>query len=111
MQFSQDLDPDTKRRIESGERLSAILRQKNGAPMSFAEQTVSIYSAVNGYLARVEVARVPEFEQKFLAFLESNAPVIVESILRARDLASQTEEELKTQLKKFEETHPDLYMH
>jgi F0F1-type ATP synthase alpha subunit len=59
----------------------------------------------------VEVARVPEFEQKFLAFLESNAPVIVESILRARDLASQTEEELKTQLKKFEETHPDLYMH
>jgi F-type H+-transporting ATPase subunit alpha len=109
MQFSQDLDPDTKRRIDSGERLSAILRQKNGAPMSFATQAVSIYAAVNGYLAKVAVARVPEFEQKFLDFLASSAPEVIDSILRAKDIVSQTEEELKTQLKKFEETHPDLY--
>ena len=28
---------------------------------------------------------------------------------RAKDIAPQTEEELKVQLKKFEETHPDLF--
>jgi F0F1-type ATP synthase alpha subunit len=70
---------------------------------------VSIYAAVNGYLAKVAVARVPEFEQKFLDFLASSAPEVIDSILRAKDIVSQTEEELKTQLKKFEETHPDLY--
>jgi F-type H+-transporting ATPase subunit alpha len=109
MQFSQDLDADTKRRIEFGERLSAVLRQKNGAPMSFAQQAVVIYAAVHGYLARVAVARAGEYEQKLLAFLEAEAPAVFESIMRSRDLAAQTEEELKVQLKKFEDTHPDLY--
>jgi F-type H+-transporting ATPase subunit alpha len=109
MQFSQDLDPDTKKRIDFGERLSAILRQKNGAPMNFAVQAVAIYAAVNGYLAKVAVGRVPEFEQKFLSFLEAEGAAVIESIQRSRELAAQTEEELKAQLKKFEETHPDLY--
>ncbi len=110
MQFSQDLDPDTKKRIDSGERLSAILRQKNAAPMDFAHQAVAIYAAVQGYLAKVAVVGVPAWEQKFLSFLEAEAPAVYESILRSGTLAEQTEEELKLQLKKFEETHPDLYI-
>jgi len=109
MQFAQDLDPDTKKRIDRGQRMMAILKQKNGAPMAFERAAVVIYAAVNGYLERVPVAKVGEFEEKFLTFLDSSAPTILESIARARDLAAQTEEELKTQLKKFEETHPALY--
>ncbi|MDB5224685.1 MAG: synthase subunit alpha, partial [Candidatus Adlerbacteria bacterium] len=108
MQFSQDLDPDTKRRIEFGQRLTAILKQKNNQPLSLAAQVVSIYAAVNGYLANVSVDRVPEFEEKLITYLETNAPAILESIMRARDLASQTEEELKAQITKFIDQHPDL---
>jgi F-type H+-transporting ATPase subunit alpha len=51
MQFSQDLDADTKRSIEAGQRLTAVLRQKNSEPMPFEQQAVSIYAAVNGHLA------------------------------------------------------------
>src|SRR4029077_18906519 len=53
MQFSQDLDPDTKRRIDAGERLTTILRKKKGEPMPFEQQAVVIYAAVNGYLSDV----------------------------------------------------------
>ena len=109
MQFAQDLDPDTKRRIDRGQRMMTILKQKNAAPMPFERQAVVIYAAVNGYLEKVPVARVGEFEEKFLAFLESSAKEVFESIAKAKDIASQTEEELKLQLKKFEETHPDLF--
>jgi F-type H+-transporting ATPase subunit alpha len=109
MQFSQDLDADTKKRIDSGERMMAILKQKNGKPMPFQEQSIIIFAAINGYLARVSVARVPEYEEKLLAFLAAEAPAILESIERARDLATQTVEELKVQLQRFEETHPDLF--
>jgi F-type H+-transporting ATPase subunit alpha len=109
MQFSQDLDADTKKRIDSGQRLSAILRQKNGAPMNFALQAIVIYAAVNGYLSQVEVSRVGEFEEKFLNFMQSNGKAVIESIERSRELALQTEEELKTQLEKFKETHPALF--
>ncbi|HEV8666260.1 MAG TPA: F0F1 ATP synthase subunit alpha, partial [Candidatus Paceibacterota bacterium] len=109
MQFSQDLDADTKKRIDTGQRMMATLLQKNGEPLPFQQQAVVIYAAVNGYLAEVPVAKVPEFEQKFVAFLQSEDAVILKSIEKARDIVSQTEEELKVQLGKFKETHPDLF--
>ncbi|MEI6864286.1 MAG: F0F1 ATP synthase subunit alpha [Candidatus Adlerbacteria bacterium] len=110
MQFSQDLDADTKKRIDSGQRLMQVLRQKNAAPLPFERQSVIIYAAVNGYLAKVPVTRVPEFEEKLFAFLDANRPEILDSIKRAREMASQTEEELKTQLEKFQDTHTDLFV-
>lgn len=109
MQFAQDLDADTKKRIDQGARLMQILRQKNGQPLAFERQAVIIYAAVNGYLARVAVGRVQEYEQKLMQYLEANASAVLESIARAKDMVAQTEAELKTQLQKFEETHPALF--
>lgn len=105
MQFSQDLDPVTKKQIEAGARMMATLRQKNSTPMPFQRQSVVIYAAIHGYLEKVPTEKVPEFEEKFLAFLDSEAPQVLESIARARDIVSQTEEELKVQLQKFTEIH------
>ena len=105
MQFAQDLDADTKKRIDAGSRLMAVLRQKNGQPLPFEQQAIIIYSAVNGYLAKVPVERVPEYEEKLLDFLSAQAPEVAQSIARARDIAPQTEAELKLQLEKFAQTH------
>ncbi len=109
MQFAQDLDADTKRRIDSGQRMMAILKQKNGQPMAFERQAVAIYAAINGHLDKVAVDRVPEWEAKFLAFLDASGKPVLESIERARDIAQQTEEELKDKLAEFAQTHPDLF--
>jgi F-type H+-transporting ATPase subunit alpha len=109
MQFSQDLDPETKRQIEGGQRMMATLKQKNGAPIAFERQAVVIYAAIHGHLQKVPVERVPEFEEKLLAFLDAQEPAILKSIRESRDIAVQTEEELIAALKKFEETHPDLF--
>ncbi len=105
MQFASDLDADTKKRIDAGQRMMATLRQKNGQPMAFERQAVAIYASVNGYLASVPVDKVPEFEEKFLAHLDAERPEVLSSIAKARDMVNQTEEELKTQLTKFIETH------
>jgi F-type H+-transporting ATPase subunit alpha len=109
MQFSQDLDADTKKRIDSGERMMAILRQKNGKPLGFEEQAVSIYSVVNGYVAKVAVARVPEYEAKLITFLNANNKKLLPGIREAKEITEALESELKEALKTFEETHPDLF--
>lgn len=109
MQFSQDLDPDTKRRIDAGQRMMAILRQKNGAPLAFERQSVIIYSAVNGYLSKVAVARVQEFEEKFLTFLDAQYKDLLPEIAKSREMSEASESTLKEALKEFEETHPDLF--
>jgi F-type H+-transporting ATPase subunit alpha len=109
MQFSQDLDPETKKRIDAGQRLSAILRQKNGRPMGFESQTAIIYAAINGYLEKVPLSKVGEFEEKLLAFLQAEYGVVLKSIESSKNLVDQTEAHLKEALGKFEETHPDLF--
>ena len=81
------------------------MTQKNGQPLPFERQAVIIYTAVNGYLGGVPVERVPEFEQKLLEYLEAQAPAVFDSIARAKDIAAQTEAELKLQLAKFIEIH------
>ena len=105
MQFAQDLDADTKARIESGARMMAILRQKNGEPMAFERQEIIIFAAVNCYLAKVPLERVGEFEENFLNFMEANRPEVIDSIRRAKDIVSQTDAELKQQLETFLKTH------
>ena len=109
MQFSQDLDADTKKRIDFGNRLTAVLRQKNGAPLHFAEQAVVLYAATNGWLADVAVSRVGEFEEKFLAYLEREAVGLLPIIAKTKDLTSELEEKLKDALQGFKDTHADLF--
>ncbi len=108
MQFAQDLDPETKKGIDSGQRLTAVLRQKNSAPMGFESQAVAIYAAVNGYLAGVAIERVPEFEEKLLAFLDANAKDILPGIREAKEITEVLEVKLKEALITFAQTHPDL---
>ncbi len=110
MQFAQDLDPDTKRRIEGGQRLMATLKQKNGAPIAFERQSVIIYSAVNGYLAKVAVERVPEFEEKFLDFIDAEYKDLLPTIASSREMSEASENTLKEALKKFEEVQRDLFV-
>lgn len=109
MQFAQDLDADTKKRIDQGQRLSMTLRQRNGRPMSFAQQAVSIYAAVNGYLSKVPVEKVSLFEEKFLNYLDREAPMVVSGIREAKDITPETETALKSALASFESSHPDLF--
>ena len=108
MQFASDLDADTKKRIDAGQRMMATLKQKNGSPLPFERQAVTIYAAVNGYLTGVSVERVPEFEEKFLAFLDAEEPKLLPAIASSREISKESEESLKDALKKFQETHPDL---
>jgi F-type H+-transporting ATPase subunit alpha len=109
MQFASDLDEETKKRIDSGQRMVATLTQKNGAPIPFEHQVVMIYAATNGYLERVAVSRVPEYEEKLLQFVEAENGAIYKNIRESRDLADTTIEELRSVLGRFEETHPNLF--
>lgn len=110
MQFSQDLDAETKKRIDTGQRMMATLRQKNASPLPFQNQSVVIYSAVNGYLSKVPVERVPEFEEKFISFLDAQYKNLLPGIEKAREITADFETELKKALEKFQDTHTDLFV-
>ena len=48
-QFGSDLDADTKARLALGERIVAVLKQKNNSPKEVAQQVCIIYAVTHGW--------------------------------------------------------------
>ncbi len=70
-QFGSDLDADTKARLALGERIVAVLKQKNNAPVEVAHQVCIIYAVTHGYLNTLDVEQIPEFEKRLFEFMEN----------------------------------------
>jgi len=109
MQFSQDLDPDTKKRIEQGKRLSKILNQKNYNPLSFEEQVLVIYYAISDKLDKVEVENIAKVEEKLLSYFKNQKSDILKKIRENKNLSDEIEKDLKKAINDFEESHSDLF--
>ena len=97
-QFGSDLDSDTKARLALGERIVAVLKQKNNAPVEVAHQVCIIYAVTNGYLNDISVEQIPEFEQRLQEFMENRHETVLSAIRTTGKLEKDTEEELKTAL-------------
>ena len=98
-QFGSDLDADTKARLAQGERIVAVLKQRNNAPVEVAHQVCMIYAVVNGYLKDIPVDKVPEFEKCLQEFLDSGSYyAILEAIRTSGKLEAETEALLKQAL-------------
>ncbi len=70
-QFGSDLDTDTKARLALGERIVEVLKQGRNAPVSAGCQVCIIYAVIHGYLNRVPVSGVKEYEQRLYAHMEA----------------------------------------
>lgn len=108
MQFSSDLDADTKRRIGVGERLSELLKQGKNQPISFERQVVIIYAGINGYLDDVPVGKVLAFEESFLNYLDAQQPQLLATLKEKREITEEVEGALKVALDAFKVTHKEL---
>ena len=98
-QFGSDLDADTKSRLALGERIVAVLKQKNEAPVEVANQVCILYAVTHGYLNKVEVNRIPDFELRLREFMEGGQyNCVLEAIRSTGKLEKDTEELLKQAL-------------
>jgi F-type H+-transporting ATPase subunit alpha len=101
MQFASDLDEATKKQIDSGRRLTAILNQKKNAPIPFERQAVVIYAATNGFFDTFAPERMSEVEEKFLAFMDREAKNVLDAVKKEKAFSEETEKRLKEALSKF----------
>ena len=63
-QFGSDLDADTRARLALGERIVEVLKQNRNSPVSAGCQVCIIYAVIHGYLDKVPVDKVAEYEQR-----------------------------------------------
>ncbi len=94
-QFGSDLDADTKARLALGERIVAVLKQKNNAPVEVAHQVCILYAVINGYLRDVSVDRIEEFERRLQELMDTRYEDVLTAIRTTGKLEADTEEKLK----------------
>ncbi|MDA7456526.1 F0F1 ATP synthase subunit alpha, partial [Candidatus Pelagibacter ubique] len=93
-QFGSDLDASTQKLLNRGSKLTELLKQKQYSPMTVAEQVISVFCGVKGYLDDVELKDIAEFESKIIEKCKSEKPEILESILSSGKLEEDTEKSL-----------------
>ena len=97
-QFGSDLDADTKARLALGERIVAVLKQKNNAPKEVAHQVCIIYAVTKGYLNGLLPEQIPTFEQQLETEMERRYYDVLESIRTTGKLEAETEQRLQKAL-------------
>jgi F-type H+-transporting ATPase subunit alpha len=68
--FGSDLDASTKLTIDRGRRNTEVLKQPQYAPVPVEEQVAIILASTKGYIDRVPVNKVKDFEKEFLGIIK-----------------------------------------
>ena len=100
-QFGSDLDADTKQRLALGERIVAVLKQKNDAPVDVAHQVCIIFAVVNGYLNDIDVDAVPEFEKRLYETMDVRFPDVLDQIRTTGKLEKDTQEKIEATIREL----------
>src|SRR5918999_3359486 len=79
-QFGSELDPETQKTLNRGERLVELLKQKEREPLEMADQVAAIYSGTGGFLDRIKTERVGEFLRDLRIRLRSEKAELLERI-------------------------------
>ena len=100
-QFSSDLDPETRKALDHGKRMMALLRQPRCTPMAVSRQAVILYIATNGLLADVPVEEVSRFANAFVDLLEREQPALIGEIDETGALSGTATEQIRTTLDSY----------
>ena len=100
-QFGSDLDASTQKLLNRGSKLTELLKQNQYSPMTIAEQVVSIFTGVNGYLDDLELNQIRAFEKDLYELIKSSHSDIIESINSSGDLNDDTSSKLTSIIEEF----------
>ena len=103
-QFASDLDDATKAQLARGIRITELIKQKQYAPMSVAQQSLSIFAAYRGYMDDVEVEKIGSFEEALHGYFTSEKADLEKSINDTGDWNDDIEKQFTEVVEQFKKT-------
>ena len=79
-QFGSDLDASTQQLLNRGARLTELMKQPQYSPLTNAEIVCVIFAGTNGYLDKIPMDRVKDFEAGLLGHMRGKRSDILEWI-------------------------------
>ena len=103
-QFASDLDDATKQQLASGKAFTELLKQKQYAPMSVAQQALSLFAADRGYMTDVEVEKILDFEEALHGYLSAEKGELEQQINSTGDWNEDIEGQFTALVEDFKKT-------
>jgi F-type H+-transporting ATPase subunit alpha len=100
-QFGSDLDKSTQAQLNRGARLVEILKQPQYEPLPVERQVAIIYAGTNGFLDKIAVSEVRNFETELYRFIETRYPQIFSGIRDKKQLDDELKGALNNAVKEF----------
>ena len=100
-QFSSDLDEETKSRIDRGQRLTELLKQKQYHPLSIAEQVVSVLAANEGAFDNVPVAKIKDAQAELISTIDRDHKKLVDELNKGDKPSDEAKAEILKVAKKI----------
>jgi F-type H+-transporting ATPase subunit alpha len=105
-QFGSDLDASTQFLLNRGARLTELLKQPQYSPLSIQTQVPIIFAGVNGYLDKIPVTKVVDWEKDFISHVQTQHKDVLEEI-RTQGVISK---ELETKLREVCDNHTKAFI-
>ena len=103
-QFSSDLDDATRKQLDHGQKVTELMKQKQFAPLTVAEQALVIFAAERGYLEDVELSKILPFESALLEYARQSHADLLKSIEENPDYNDEVVKSLNDLVTEFKST-------
>ncbi|STX52912.1 ATP synthase F1 subunit alpha [Legionella busanensis] len=103
-QFASDLDDATRKQLERGQRITEIMKQKQYAPLSVADMSVSLFVVEKGYLDDIPTNEIGSFEAALRAFMHSSYASLMGKINESGAYDNNIEAEMSKAVEEFKRT-------
>ena len=103
-QFGSELDKATQAQLARGARMVEMLKQEQYKPMPVADQVLSIFAGVNGFVDDVPVNKVREFEEGLLAYVKERHPQLREDMVAKKKIDDEFGGQLKQVITDYKQT-------
>ncbi|HVN88478.1 MAG TPA: F0F1 ATP synthase subunit alpha [Candidatus Binataceae bacterium] len=100
-QFGSDLDAASQRMLHRGERLTEMLKQGQYEPLVVEREVLIIFAANEGYLDKLPVDQVRNFEKELYSFIESRHKDLLDEIRTKREISDDLRKKLVAALDDF----------
>jgi F-type H+-transporting ATPase subunit alpha len=100
--FGSDLDKATQAQLERGVRLVELLKQPQFQPMSLGEEVAILFAGTKGFLDKIAVEKIKDYELQLLSFVKNKYADILKEIDEKMIISPELEKKMKDALTEFD---------
>jgi F-type H+-transporting ATPase subunit alpha len=100
-QFGTELDRASQAQLDRGERLTEILKQDQYAPIPVEKQILIIYAGNRGYLDKVEVRLIKQYEQELYESLDREHKDLLRKLAEKKEIDAELDGKISGLLEEF----------